>query len=201
MATKSNNAKVNVVLENNVFNAAFKTVGTEATTLNATLRNIAALAPINKDVKQIADWLGVKASNVSGKALTELRNSIIAELVFFIRDENDIITPCNVYKCATVGNTNYYNVRQISWLAALKMICTRKNKCLDSKHTELNADAIYNTACDVVSDTNTLDKVQKCIDDAKALSELNKQRRNIATSGDADAIRQLADEVARETAK
>lgn len=166
--------KTNNVLTNDVFNAVFKSIKAEGATLNATLRNIAQLATINKEVKVIANWLNVSSSNVSGKNLTELRSNILAQLVFYT-SEGESVQPANLYKVATIDGVNYYEARSISWLQALKMICNRKNKALAAKHIELTSDSVYNVNAEVISDESVLVAVAT----AKAVAE--EERAEIAS--------------------
>lgn len=164
----SKSSKATTILATANFNDAFKNIKAEGATLNAALRNIAARAAADKDVKVIADWLGVKSSSVSGKALSELRNSIIAEVVYFTTSESGTIEPVMLSKVATVKDINYYQAKPCSWLAALKMICNRRNKSLEAKHIELTPDATYTANAETVEDSKLLTEIEKSIETKKA---------------------------------
>lgn len=192
-------SKATTIVTSNVFNATFKRIGAESLTLNATLRNIAALAAIDKDAKVVAEWLGVKSGNVTGKALSDLRTSIMDQVVFYTQPEGENVQPVNLVKVATIDNVNFYQARPISWLAALKMICNRKNKQLEVKHTLLEGgDTIYNTLAEAVTDVDIIAKVNDAIEQVKAEKCELKNRKDIAASGDVEKIRELADRIAAE---
>lgn len=191
MSTK----KTTTVLDAKNFSNAFARLSSERISLNATLRNIAALTATDAAWKVLAKFVGITSSKVTSKDVTDIRQNIMNEVVYYTTSEDVNVQPVMMSKIATVNDVNYYTPKAVTWQTAIKMICSRKNKGLDSKHTLLEANAIYTASGDVVTDAKILNDIQKYIDDKVDASEILKYRKAVVASGDVAKIREIADEI------
>lgn len=186
----NSNKKATTIVSNKVFDNVFSTITCEKTTLNATLRNIAALAKVDKDVAIIAKWLNISESRIA-KDRESLRSEIIDAYVFYSVDDNNKVEPCNLFKVAEIDGKNYYVCKVISAQSGIKMICARKNKGLETKHVLRNVGVIYDVDGNEVADANVLSKIaqmQQAKDEAK---EVKASRRKAVDTKDVDALRMM----------
>lgn len=171
---KKSAKKVVRVIDNEAFTAVFSGLKTEATSLNATLRNMQARALVDENTAKVCEWLGIEQTE-NKAAFSELRNRIVGQVVYFTKESEDkALAPVNIRKVAEVDGVTYFESFAISWTTALKMIANRKNKGLEDKHEQLQPSVFYTKnkageGIEVVKDSKILAKIKKAIEEKKAV--------------------------------
>lgn len=166
------------IIESKNLNAAFKSIKNETLNLKPTLRAILEIAAINKDAKQIANWLDLTDQKLTAKNFNEYRANLVSNFVYYTETESGV-KPCTLSTAIIIDNVSYFSASQTTYLNALRQIAIRKNKQLEAKHIEVKTGAYYDKDLNVITDAETLAKIDEALK-AKEIATAEKRAESAA---------------------